>query len=119
MKKSIHYGTYPESVSEITGKILEGLNEAEFFTTEEADYDITFKRFADFFLGKWVKGDALEEISEQEFNDLLHSSVIESDLERLKSKNLLDCIEDENGKMLYFVTEEGKKAVEGFRAAFE
>ena len=97
LKRSIHYETYPTSVADITERLLEGLEEAEFFTKEEADYNVTFKRFADFFLGRWVNGEELEDFPEEEFSSIL---------------NRLDCIEDEKGETLYFVTEKGKKEME-------
>lgn len=115
MKKSIHYETYPESVSEVTERLLEGLKEAEFFEKEDADYNITFKRFADFFLQRWLRGEDLEDFPEDQFSKILNSSIIESDLLRLKDKDLLDCIENEDGEMLYFITEKGRKEVENYK----
>lgn len=111
MERSVHYNFYPERVSDITEKILDELKNEKFFEQEDADYDITFKRFAEFFMTKWIRGEDLREISEEEFSSIIHSSIVESDLERLKAKNLLDCIEDENGEMLYFITKEGRETL--------
>lgn len=108
MKRSEHYENYPPSVSEITEKLLESLTEEKFFEEEQADYDITFKRFADSALSKWVKGDDMEDFSEEEFSSILRYSIVESDLVRLNKKGLLDSMEDENGETVYFLTEKGK-----------
>lgn len=108
MKRSEHYENYPPSVSEITEKLLESLTEEKFFEEEQADYDITFKRFADSALSKWVKGNDIEDFSEEEFSSILRYSIVESDLVRLNKKGLLDSMEDENGETVYFLTEKGK-----------
>jgi hypothetical protein len=108
LKRSEHYENYPPSVSEITEKLLESLTEEKFFEEEQADYDITFKRFADSALSKWVKGDDMEDFSEEEFSSILRYSIVESDLVRLNKKGLLDSMEDENGETVYFLTEKGK-----------
>ena len=108
MKRSEHYENYPPSVSEMTEKLLESLTEEKFFEEEQADYDITFKRFADSALSKWVKGNDIEDFSEEEFSSILRYSIVESDLVRLNKKGLLDSMEDENGETVYFLTEKGK-----------
>ncbi len=108
MKRSKHYENYPPSVSEITEKLMEGLTEEKFFDEEQADYDITFKRFADFALSKWVSGKDLEDFTEDEFSSILKYSIVESDLIRLNKKGILDSMENENGETVYFLTEKGK-----------
>jgi hypothetical protein len=92
----------------MTEKLLESLTEEKFFEEEQADYDITFKRFADSALSKWVKGNDIEDFSEEEFSSILRYSIVESDLVRLNKKGLLDSMEDENGETVYFLTEKGK-----------
>lgn len=116
LKRSIHYETYPSSVSDVTERLLEGLEEAEFFQKEEADYDVTFKRFADFFFTRWVNGEDMEDFPEEEFSDILNRSIIESDIKRLSERELLDSIEDESGETLYFVTEKGKREMEKLKS---
>lgn len=114
MKRSKYYDDYPCSVSEITEKLLEGLTEGNFFEREGADYNITFKRFADLIFQKWLKGNDLEDISEKEFSKILNLSIIQSDLENLTSRGVLGSIENENGEPMYFLTELGKKEIESF-----
>jgi len=87
---------------------MEGLTEEKFFDEEQADYDITFKRFADFALSKWVSGKDLEDFTEDEFSSILKYSIVESDLIRLNKKGILDSMENENGETVYFLTEKGK-----------
>lgn len=114
MKRSEHYDDYPKPVSELTEKLLDGLEEENFFETERADYNITFRRFADSSLRKWIKGEDMEDFTEEEFSQILRLSMVESDLTRMSEKGLLDSIEDENGESMYFLTEKGKIEIENY-----
>jgi hypothetical protein len=114
LKRSEHYGDYPQPVSELTEKLLDGLDEEKFFETEHADYDITFRRFADASLKKWIQGENMEDFTEDEFSQILRFSMVETDLERMSKKGLLDSIEDANGEAVYFLTDKGKKEVGNF-----
>lgn len=114
MKRSEHYQNYPKPVSEITEKLLDSLIEEKFFEEEQADYNITFRRFADSALSKWINGNDMEDFSEEEFSSILRYSIIESDLTRLNDKGILDSMEDENGETVYFLTEKGKKEMTNF-----
>lgn len=109
MERSEHYENYPPSVSEITEKLLEGLKEEKFFEEEGADYNITFKRFADLGLSKWAKGNDMDDFTEEEFSSVLRFSIVESDLLRLNKKVFLDSMENAKGETVYFLTEKGKK----------
>lgn len=108
MPKSTFYDDYPESVSSFTEKLLEGLDEEKFFEIEGADYDVTFRRFADLSFKKWIDGTEMEDFSEDEFSDALKFSIIESQLNTMTRKGLLGSIEDENGEARYFLTKKGK-----------
>lgn len=114
MEKSLYYDDYPVSVSELTEKLLEGLEEEGFFEKEGADYNITFKRFADSVFKNWIKGEELENISEEEFTGILNLSIIQSDLQGLTDRGVLDTIENEEGEPMYFLTEKGKTEMERF-----
>ncbi len=114
MEKSVHYDVYPNSVSELTEKLLEGLEEEGFFEKEGADYNITFKRFADTVFRNWLSGEDLENISEKEFSQILNLSIIQSDLESLRGRGVLETIENDEGEPMYFLTEKGKGEMEKF-----
>lgn len=114
MERSIHYDVYPDSVSELTEKLLEGLEEEGFFEKEGADYNITFKRFADSVFKNWISGENLENITEEEFTQILNLSIIQSDLEGLRNRGVLETIDNEEGEPLYFLTEKGKCEMEKF-----
>lgn len=109
MKRSKYYENYPPAVSEVSEKLLEILTEERFFEEENADYDITFKRFADFSLSKWAKGNPMDDFSIDEFSNMLKYSIVESNLSKMNEKGFLDSIENEKGEMVYFLTEKGKK----------
>jgi hypothetical protein len=108
MPESKYYDDYPESVSSFTKKLLEGLDEEKFFEIEGADYDVTFRRFAELSLKKWVKGNEMEDFSEEEFSEVLKFSIAESELNSMTEKGLLGSMEDEHGETHYFLTERGK-----------
>ena len=111
MERSTHYYNYPGQVSEITEKIIETLEEDNFFTKENISPDITFKKFADSILQKWINGNAMDIFIDDEFSDTLKMAMIESDISSLKERGFVDYIEDESGNPLYFLTERGKNAV--------
>jgi DNA-binding MarR family transcriptional regulator len=67
-------------------------------------------------LGRWLNGEELEDFPEEEFSSILNRSIIESCIKRLSDRNLLDCIEDEKGETLYFVTEKAKKEMEKLKS---
>jgi predicted transcriptional regulator len=67
-------------------------------------------------LGRWLNGEELEDFPEEEFSSILNRSIIESYIKRLSDRNLLDCIEDEKGETLYFVTEKAKKEMEKLKS---
>jgi len=114
LEKSVHYDVYPNSVSELTEKLLEGLEEEGFFEKEGADYNITFKRFADSVFKNWLSGEDLENISEEEFSQILNLSIIQSDLESLRDRGVLETIENDEGEPMYFLTDKGKGEMEKF-----
>jgi len=111
LQKSIHYDNYPKQVSEVTEKIIETLEEDNFFRKENISPDITFKNFADNILQKWISGNVMDIFADDEFFDVLKMCMVESDVTSLKDRGFIDFIEDESGNPLYFLTEMGKQAV--------
>ena len=111
MEKSIYYTDYPKSVSNIADKIIESLVEDEFFEKEGACPDVTFKKFAEAILPKWINGNIMDIFSDDEFSSILNESIVESRVISLKERGFLDYIEDSDGKIHYFLTERGKEAV--------
>jgi hypothetical protein len=111
LEKSIHYPDYPKSVSNIADKIIESLIEDEFFEKEGACLDITFKKFAEAILPKWINGNIMDIFSDEEFSSILNKSIVESRVISLKERGFLDYIEDSDGKIHYFLTEQGREAV--------
>ena len=85
--------------------------EEKFFEEEQADYNITFRRFADLSFKKWLDGTEMEDFSEDEFSNALKFSIVESELNSMSIKGLLESIEDENGEARYFLTKKGKKEI--------
>ena len=112
IRRSVFYENYPRYVSMFTEKFLEVLEKEHFFSDEDVDYDITFKRFADLNLSKWINGKDLSDFNEEEFSENLNFSIIETDLLSLKEKGFLDSIDDEYGESHFFLTDKGKKYTE-------
>ena len=111
MQKSIHYHDYPKAVSELADKIIESLEEDNFFVKEGASPDVTFKIFADSILPKWINGNMLDIFSDEEFSNILNESIVESRVISLCERGFLDYVEDEEGKIHYFLTEQAKEAI--------
>jgi hypothetical protein len=111
LEKSIYYHDYPKSVSELADKIIESLEDDQFFEKEGASPDLTFKKFADAILPKWINGNMLDIFSDDEFASILNESIVESRVISLKERGFLDYIEDNEGKVHYFLTEQGREAI--------
>lgn len=107
--------SYPNSVSEFSGNLVEGLKEFGFFIEEpDVDPSILFKNFCEEFMPKWIEGKEPEDYLENEevFQKVIIKSITESILTDLKEKGIVDSVEDENGEEVFFLTTEGKKEVE-------
>jgi predicted transcriptional regulator len=111
LEKSIYYQDYPKSISNVADKIIESLIEDEFFEKEGALVDVTFKKFADAILPKWINGNIMDIFSDDEFSSILNESIVESRVISLKERGFLDYIEDNEGKVHYFLTNQGKEAM--------
>ena len=111
MERFKHFDDYPRVVSEISERLVNSLKEDEIFKSEQIIGDIAFLNFSEFFLEKWVNGDLSGEILEEEFVNVMKKIIIESNLESLKSKDLIDSIENSEGEMVYFLTPAGKSVL--------
>lgn len=107
--------SYPYSVSEFSGNLVDGLKEIGFFEEEpDVNPSILFKNFCEEFMPKWIEGREPEEYLENEevFQNVIVRSITESVLTDLKARGMVDSIEDENGEEVFFLTTIGKEEVE-------
>jgi hypothetical protein len=107
--------SYPDSVSEFSGNLVDVLEEFGFFVEEpDANPSILFKNFCEEFMPKWIEGKSPEEYLENEdaFQRVIVKSITESVLTDLKERGMVDSIEDENGEEVFFLTPIGKGEVE-------
>jgi hypothetical protein len=103
---------YPEPVIAKIKPIMESLKKQNFYSDEEADEKVTYECFANFFMKQFIAGKEFT-IEVEDFSDLLTESIIISHFESLKSKGLMDSIDDPNiNDEVYFITPAGKELVE-------
>lgn len=109
---------YQPIVIERTNEIIETLIETNFFD----DYEIKVTDFArnhisDNLTEKFINGDTDlsddEIFTEEEFEKLLREIVAGTILNELKDKGLVNSYEDDNTEELFFLTEKGKKMLDG------
>ena len=60
-------------------------------------------------LNKHLGIDSEETFSEGEMEQLLTSTILQTNLDSLMNDNLIDSIENENGETVYFMTEKGRE----------
>lgn len=107
---------YQPIVIEEVEYLIEGLKDADFFKDYEIE-DLTYVRqhLSDLLTEKFINGtldDETQELfSEEEFDQLLKELVAGSILYELKQKGLVDSYEDDTTEEMFFLTEEGKKAL--------
>jgi len=98
---------YPDSVRERACEIFNGLKDSGY--TIDMDVELFFENLCKFFLEKWLAGDEVMEITEDECDEIFICSGIDSGLQELIDRGLLDTIEDEDGNEILWATEKGKK----------
>jgi hypothetical protein len=101
--------SYPNKVVERATKVANLLKENGFFEDEELNpeiaYKITIDKFSELFYPKWVSGDDEDfSYSDGEFEKVLTEIILDSVLESLKQKGIIDSIDDK-----HFLTEKGKE----------
>ncbi len=112
---------YPEVVQEFCNKVLLVLDHIKFYQRtfepnlsadeEQICFDILCKDR----LQNFLKGEELEFKSDTESTEIINLSVATIILYRLKDKGYIDCVEDEKGNEIFFLTAKGKDIVEGSR----
>jgi hypothetical protein len=112
-----HKNSFPESIKVFLNQVISLLREDRFFTGEDIpegyheQAEIIFYNTAGHRMMKnFVNGDDICFESEQELEDCLKDTVVESCMMKLMDQNLLNGIEDEKGEFIYWLTPEGKEA---------
>jgi hypothetical protein len=59
-------------------------------------------------LSKFIAGDDNYLLNEDEVNKILVSTIVQTNIDSLMDDKLIDGIENENGEMIYWMTEKGK-----------
>jgi hypothetical protein len=110
--------TYPDSVQEWLDKVYVILEEGRFFEEEQIEPKIGLKSFHRV-IGKlavqsWINNGEVS-VSTDEMESAMGTMLIDCHLEKLKEVNLVDCIEDENGDEVFFLTPQGKEIASKFK----
>lgn len=100
-------GNYP---NQVVTRATELFNALKTFREEEKDLkeEVLFELLQRNLFDKFIGGIPME-FEEQEFSDLLTLSLIESAVEGLIEKGLIDSIENEEGEEILFATKLGKE----------
>jgi len=69
-------------------------------------------------LEKFLKGEDLE-LVEEEINDIISKTTVDTVISSIKRKGLLNTIDDENGEEILFLTDLGKKVREMLKEEHE
>lgn len=100
---------YPEPVIERGKELLEGLRESGYLEPEaEMDENVLLEGLCKFFLNKFINGDELS-ITEEECDEVYGLAGINTTINGLIAKGVLNTIENENREDILFLTEKGKK----------
>lgn len=108
---------FPETVQDALSKFTQAVTEEGFFDNP-SDIPPKFKEHAktllwnlagESLLSKFVNGEENYLFTEDEVNKILVTTIIQTNLDSLMSENLIDGIENEDGEMVYWMTEKGKE----------
>jgi hypothetical protein len=111
---------YPDSVQEFANKAYNALENIDFFTKifgfklSEEQEQKCFDLLCENRLSKFINGEPLEFASNEEANNTINSIVGSITIDLLKEKGVVDSIEDENGKEVFFLTTKGKEYAQKF-----
>jgi hypothetical protein len=97
---------YPKPVQAKASEMISDLDDV---LTEEDDISIIEleKSFADRLLKRFLRGEELL-LNSSEIEAAVDEAAMQTSYKSLTEKGLMDSIEDENGKTVYFLTELGK-----------
>ena len=112
---SVTKSKFPDSVQEQITKFVNALEEDQFFD-DPISFPPNSKEIAMIHLWNYV-GEALlskfitgseDLITEDEMDKILMNTVVQTNLDSLMKDGLIDGIENEDGEMVYWMTEKGK-----------
>lgn len=109
--------SYPTSVEEAIKKYTLILEEEGFFNDdlefppnmEETAKTHLWNILGEVLMEKFLNGSEDYIASPEEISRVIANTVVQTNLDSLMKENLIDGIENENGEMVYFLTEKGKK----------
>jgi len=114
MAKKVHL---PDSVREQVEKFVSVTIESGFLDDpieipqdyKEAGEIHLWNNAAEYYLSNFIAGNEDQLLSEDQALEILNKTIVHTNLESLLDAGLIDGIENENGEMIYWATEKGKK----------
>ena len=103
--------TYPQPVLEYLNEGIEELR--ELFLEEDVEVhgpEAFLSLMGPIMLEQWLERGEMRysRITEEGFYQIVGDVIVEARFRKLKSMGLIDGVEDENGEMVWFLTEDGK-----------
>lgn len=109
---TIMLANYPEHIQSWLLSTSESLVETEFFGDQEIDSTIGKRIYASYAapiaLQSWVDTGEIM-LTDEQFTEILHKTVISATFASLQEKGFLNSIEDSTGEEHFFLTQAGKE----------
>jgi hypothetical protein len=96
---------WPEAILEYVNAMLTAVD--DILTEGNTSKDILRNELCSKVLPKYLSGEDFI-LSEDEFSQAYTLAAIETSLQRLTGEGIVKCVENENGEMVYFLSEKGK-----------
>ena len=98
---------YPQPIEQTIAKIMVIVKQSK-FVNDELEENVFHEVLGEHLLPKFIKGETLD-LTQEETEIVLLETIVKFSKEKLIKVGLLDCVEDENGKMIYFLTAKAKE----------
>lgn len=103
---------YPQEVEQALDELEQELQDTNFYVDiPDTDSPTVRKVFGKILFDKWCSTGALN-VNQEEAEDAIRRCVMESALQSLIDKGLVNTIENEQGKEVVFLTSKGKECVQ-------
>lgn len=104
--------TYPQEVQDYSKTIVSSFIEyydLDEFSNPNDFIDVLTNMICEKCLKLWIEDSTDIRLDVEELENIVSTAITQTHLNSLMSKGFIDGIEDENGEMIYFATEEGKQ----------
>ncbi len=103
------YTNIPEPVFHAVIKTVSILNEDSFLDNENCSTESATEVLTEYFMKRFLGGLPMTFDTEEAVESEIQQIIAIDALKRLKSRGIVDSIEDEHGEMIHFLTAKGKE----------